>query len=554
MANSLLTGVSGLNSHQQMLNVIGNNIANMNTTGYKARTALFSDLLYDTLSAGSGGTAGVLGGTNPTQVGTGSRLSQIDVNLAQGNFNSTGNDLDLGIDGDGYFVVQSGNSQLYTRAGVFRLDSNGFVVDPSTGFRVQRFGTLGEPNGSNPAFQTPGNSDILIPLGAVIPGQETSKASIGGNLPFRATGPLAQIVESTDPLTESGAAATAATLLNNLDANLTGYGAGDAIVISGTDADGTAVSVNLAVTATTTLGDLLNAISGAFSGATASIDAQGKINLTSANTGPSFLSLSLRDAVGNVGASEFTTNPFITSRNGKDADTVEGAFQFFDGRGDAHLVNLTFEKQADDTWTLTADFPSSEGTIIDGLVTGLVFNDDGSFSRVTGSGLGNPAFEFQFAGQDEPQTITIDFGASTGSDGITSLSTGASISLTQDGFGVGSLTSIRVNGDGQVDGIASNGRTIPLAQLAIAKFSNPNGLEGIGQNYFMSSTSSGNPQLGTARSGSRGTIRAGELEQSNVDLALEFTRLIVAQRGFSANARTITVSSEILEELTNLIR
>ncbi|MCA9053562.1 MAG: flagellar hook protein FlgE, partial [Planctomycetaceae bacterium] len=544
----------GLNSHQQMLNVIGNNIANLNTVGFKSRTAQFSDLLYTTLSTGSGGSAGVLGGTNPVQVGAGSRLSSVDLNLTQGNFTSTGSALDLAIDGDGYFVAQSGTTPVYTRAGSFRLDSAGFLVDPSTGFRVQRFGTVGEPDGVNPAFQTPGRSDINVPLGAVIPGQITSSASIAGNLPFDATGPLAQILTISDPLTTSGAPATAATLLNSLDSNSVDYAVGDFLTISGTDSDGSPVSVSMAVGPATTVGDLVAAVTAAYPSATASLAADGRIALESDSTGPAFLSIGIRDQAGNSGSTDFTTNPFVNTRSGKEADTVRGAFQVFDGRGDAHTVTVTFEKQPDGSWNVDASIPTADGTILDGTVTGLLFNDDGTFSRVSGSGTGDAALQFQFAGQTDPQTILLDFGEPNTFDGMISLTTSASTQFEQDGFGVGTLSSVRVNGDGTMLGIASNGRTIELAQLAIASFANPNGLEAVGQNYFGASGSSGNPQIGTALSGSRGNIRAGELEQSNVDLALEFTRLIVAQRGFSANARTITVSSQILEELTNLIR
>ncbi len=226
----------------------------------------------------------------------------------------------------------------------------------------------------------------------------------------------------------------------------------------------------------------------------------------------------------------------------------------YDGRGDAHTVSLTFTKQPDDSWTLDATIPSDDGTVIDGSVTGIRFNDDGTFASVSGTGTGDASLTFHFAGQTNSQTISLSLGTSGTYDGLTSVNSGGSISATQDGFEVGSLSSVRVSGDGIVEGIATNGRTIALAQLAIATFANPNGLNAVGQNYFDTSASSGEAQIGTARSSNRGSIRAGELEQSNVDLALEFTRLIVAQRGFSANARTITVSSEILEELTNLIR
>lgn len=553
MANPLLTGVSGLNAHQQMLEVIGHNLANMNTTAYKARTAIFSELFYENIRSAAGGTPGIVGGINPSQVGTGSRVSQIDINLTQGNFESTGNELDLAIDGNGYFVVRVGEQQLYTRVGVFRVDENGFMVDPATGSRVQRFGSIGEPDGVNPAFQTPGNADIQIPFGAIVPGRPTESMSVVGNLPSTATGPLAETLQMAEPLRAGGVAATGATLLNDLDSNTVDYAAPDVIVISGTDANGAPVSVNFSVDGSTTVGNLLAAINGAFAGSTATLQPDGRISFQADTTGPAFLSLTLRDGTGNTGATSFADQAFLTTVEGKASDVVRNGLQIYDERGGAHTVELEFAKQADGSWSLTANLPAG-GTVIDGSVAGIRFADNGTFTTITGTGLGDAAFTFQFDGQANPQTIRVNLGTGGTFDGLTSLAGAASLSANQDGSTSGSLVSVRVDGDGILEGVASNGRRFPLAQLAVAYFANPNGLEAVGENYFDQSVSSGDLQLGTARSGGRGSIRAGELEQSNVDLAFEFTRLIVAQRGFSANARTITVADEILEELTNLIR
>jgi flagellar hook protein FlgE len=126
--------------------------------------------------------------------------------------------------------------------------------------------------------------------------------------------------------------------------------------------------------------------------------------------------------------------------------------------------------------------------------------------------------------------------------------------VDQDGFAAGFLTGMSVAPTGVIEGVFTNGRTIALAQLAIAGFSNPNGLNREGRNYFSVSSNSGQPQIGAAGSGGRGAVVQGQLENSNVDLALEFTRLIVAQRGFQVNARTVTVSDEVLQELASIIR
>lgn len=554
MANALQTGVAGLNSHNQLLNVVGNNIANVNTVAYRGSRVVFSDLFYQTMRSSSGATPGGAGGVNPSQVGSGSRVSQITLNTTQGNFEATGDPLNVALDGQGYFVVQSPTGPLYTRAGAFGVDGNGYLVDPATGHYVQRFGTVGEFNGIDVAFQTAGDTNIRIPFGAVIPGKASTQVAINGNLPSTATGALAQTLKTSDPLTVGGVPATAATLLNNLDINLVDYIAGDTLSITGTDANGAPVLTNFAVNATTTVGDLIAAVSAAFGGATASLDSAGRLQLQADATGPSFLSLSLRDGLGNTGSSNLNPARMVVTSVGKDADVIRGTTQVFDGRGTAYNVQLEFERQTDGTWNLTANIPASSGAVIDGQVNGIRFNDDGSFGLVTGTGIGGPTLTFHFSGQSLPQEILLTFGNPGSFDGLTSVDTAALLNGVQDGFGAGLLTSVRIDSDGTLQGIASNGVAIPLAQLAIASFQNEAGLEARGQNYFAESRNSGTVILGNASAGGRGSVRSGELEQSNVDLAYEFTRLIVAQRGFSANARTITVADAILRELTNLIQ
>jgi flagellar hook protein FlgE len=555
MANALITGVSGLNSHQRMLEVIGNNLANLNTTAYKTRRTLFSDLLYETVRAASGSSGGNLGGVNPAQVGSGSRVARIDMQFAQGNFETTGGQLDFALQGNGFFIVDNGTQNLYTRAGAFGIDDSGTLIDPATGYRVQRFGTVGEPDGINPAFQIPGDSSIRIPLGAVIPGGATSSAALRGNLPSTASGPNAQVISSFAPWTSGGGtAATAATLLNSLDQNAAAYATGDSITITGTDHDGSPVSVTLAVDATTTLGDLVTAVDGAFGGATAALDADGRITLTSDSTGESFLSLSLADAAGNTGGTDFSTNPGIVSTSGSEGDMFPATIEVFDERGGSHFVNLVFTKQADDSWNVAASLNASDGTIVDGSIEGVRFNADGSFASVDGTGTGDANLIFQFTGIAAPQSVAVSFGQNGGFDGMTELAMASSLAAQQDGFPPGNLVAVQIRGDGTLEGVSSNGRTFAIAQLAIASFLNPNGLASRGDNYYESTLASGDVEVGAALSGSRGSVRGGQLEQSNVDIALEFTRLIVAQRGFSANARTIRVTDQVLEELTNLIR
>jgi flagellar hook protein FlgE len=554
MANALLTGVAGLNSHQKMLEVIGNNLANMSSTAYKSQRVLFSDLLYETVSAGSAGAGGSMGGINPSQIGSGSQIAQIDSNFSQGNLEPTGQPLDFAIDGDGFFVVQAGGAPSYTRAGSFRVDASGKLVDPATGYRVQRTGEAGEPNGVDPAFQIPGDNSIYIPFGASIPGKTTANVTLQGNVSSDAVGPATEKLKSNTGFTTGGVAATASTLLDDLDSNLTDYAAGDSLLITGTDMSGAPVNTSLAVDGSTTLGDVMTALGAAYPESTASLDPDGSITLTSNTTGEAFLSLQVRDAATNTGGTNFGEHPMVVAENGREGTKVLGGFEVFDVQGKSHSVRTEMQKQADGSWSLTASMDDGDGAILDNRVDNIRFADDGSFVEAGGVGTADTLLSFQFNNITMPQTVNINFGTPGSYDGVTQLAAASSVAAEQDGYESGTLVDVRVNSDGLIQGVATNGRSIDLAQLAIASFRNPSGLDRAGNNYYAPSLASGDPDIGTALSGDRGSITSNHLERSNVDIAVEFTRLIIAQRGFSANARTITVTDEVLQELTQLIR
>ncbi|MCA9176362.1 MAG: flagellar hook-basal body complex protein, partial [Planctomycetales bacterium] len=214
---------------------------------------------------------------------------------------------------------------------------------------------------------------------------------------------------------------------------------------------------------------------------------------------------------------------------------------------------MTFEKQSDNSWNLSASIPSG-GTLTDSVIEDIRFNDDGSLQQVAGTGLGDANFTIQFDSLATPQTIQFNFGDNNSFNGVTQVATSSSVSTTQDGYAPGVLTTISVDTTGLLQGVATNGIRFPIAQLAIASFRNPKGLLSTGNNYLQASANSGQPEIGLGNSGSRGAVTGLQLEASNVDIANEFTLMIVAQRGFSANARTITVTDEVLEELTNIIR
>lgn len=555
MSNSLFTGVTGLRINQEMLDVVGNNLANSNTTGFKAQRLRFSDLVYQTISTATSGSSGAVGGTNPIQIGLGAKVSAIDPNLQQGSLEATGRDLDLALQGNGYFVARDGTESFFARAGAFGVDAENFLVDPSNGYRVQRFGTVGEGSPTSPAFQVSGNNDIRIPIGTGIPGKETSNIVLQGNLSANAVGPRVQTLTTAQAFKTGGSPAVLTTTLNSLDDNLVPYVSGDQIRLQGVTAGNTPVNFTLAVDNTTTLGDLINAINTNFPGSFASLDANGNVVIQANNTGPTNLNLSINDVATNTGGTSWGNHSFNVTTMGKDGDTVKTSIQIFDSQGTAHNLNIVFQKQANNVWNMNVQINPTEGVLSDNLVSNINFNEDGSFRQVTGTGLGDATITVQFNGFSVPQRIGFGFGATNGFDGLTQVGGASSAVATgQDGFAAGYLTSLSIGQDGVMNGVFTNGRTLAVAQIAIATFANPAALNRVGDNYYSLSSGSGPALLGAGLAGGRGSVQQKTLESSNVDVSLEFTRLIIAQRGFQVNARMITASDQILQDLANILR
>jgi len=260
MSLALSAGVTGLQAHQKMLDVAGNNLANVNTTAFKASSITFSELLSETIKKASQPTTTV-GGTNPQQMGTGVGVAGISPNTTQGSIVNTGNPLDLAIEGEGYFVVSDGQQGIFTRAGAFAVDANSIMVDPATGYRVQRIGAIGESDG----FQVAGDSDFHVPYGVPIDPRATTQIKVSGNL--SADGTLAtaqtQLMASNITYTDNGTAAVGSTLISALD-QYTGTLSSGTITFSGYKPDGTALGgspptdLTMDVTATTTLNDVLD--------------------------------------------------------------------------------------------------------------------------------------------------------------------------------------------------------------------------------------------------------------------------------------------------------
>ena len=675
MIASLTTGVSGLRAHQQMLEVVGNNLANVNTPSFKSSRIDFSEALVATLQPAMAPSA-TQGGVNAVQRGFGVEVSSINVDTSQGTFEATGRTLDLAIQGEGYFVVDEGSQDVYTRVGKFTVDSDGKLVHSANGYRV--LDDHGQP--------------ISIPPNARLAGRPTRSIDITGNLDVSGLAPSTAVMTSRPPFLsgglaatettelrlsvadihttaaafqESGVAATATTLLNDLDGITTAYVDGDVINITGTDAAGTAVSTTftIAAAATATLGGLRDAISEAFGGATCTIDASGNLVVTADTAGASSLAVTLSDHAGNTGAMGWAGHAFAETTAGvagldcvlaayvagdevaiqgidMDGTQVQGTFIFgsgvgqdgttlgalrdkicalyggatctidstgalvltadqegpsnmainladvgttmhvdwdnvarltqttigrqgatwnstisiFDSQGQTHILTLQFEKKGSSNWDLTASIQDGEGTMADAHVNGIRFNEDGSFSQVTGIGDLGPGIRIQFPGL-ALQEIDINLGTPGTFTGLTQYGGRFSAAPTrQDGYESGVLSTLSVREDGIIQGTFSNGQVNDLAALQVVSFANPRGLSMLGNGFLGRTPNSGLPAPSAAGTGGSLSIMSGMLESSNVDVAYEFTRLIVAQRGFQVNARTIGVTDAVLEELANLIR
>ncbi len=649
MSSALTSALSGLRVHQFYLDVVGNNLANSSTTGYHRSRVTFADVMSQTITNGSAPTS-TIGGVNPMQVGLGVAVHSVDIRNEQGALTSTGRPFDLAIQGDGFFVLNNGQHNLYSRAGGFGVDKDDFLVDPGTGFRVQ----------------SASGQDIKLPLDTVLPAQQTSTIQLGGNLPAKVGGPFAEVLTTSAPfqdgthavvggsasgpyaladgdtldvtidagLTQTvtfhasdftalgsniatasatdvatvmqaqltgatvdgssgkvvitsnrtggdasvkiddgtgapasilglsttlvsgvSSAATAATNLNDLADNVVDYQNGDKIDVAGTNAAGQAFAGTFVFgTNGTTVGDLQNFVDNLVSDGSVSLDASGNLLVTADSKGTASLGVTLTDDVANVGQTSFSAHGFTVTTPGTGPDTARTSLDVFDSRGLSHTLTLTFTRVDDAQWNVTATTDNPNDQILDGSVQDVRFNADGSFAAINGSGLGDADLQITFDGLATAQTIALNVGTSGKLDGVTQLgSTTTLAAKSQDGYATGELVSMSVNTDGTIVGSYSNGQNKDLDQIALAVFTNPDGLERVGDSMFQESTNSGAAQLQTAGGGRGGTIVGGALESSNVDVAEEFVKMIEAQRGFEANARVIRVSDQLLQDLVQII-
>lgn len=557
LLTSLFAGVSGLRNHQTMMDVIGNNISNVNTIGFKGSRVTFSDTFNQFVKAGTNPTE-TTGGTNSYQVGLGMKVNSIDRNWNQGTFERTGITTDLALQGQGMFVLKNNGQKFYSRAGAFVFDATGKLVSPQNGAVVQ--GKVANSDGVIP----PGNNleDIVIDTNLKLPAVSTTQIKWGGNLKSNSDLTRTLEVVQRGNLNSSSLAVGD----KSSDYSVTVYNEyGDSFKFI-TNYEKTADNV---YTLNWSLkdadgNDLPTPVSGTITGLTFADDGTGTWRLDAA-------SIAKFDGVANrvnvptsnidftfdatsVTQNSSTTTLSASADNNKIPNVVSGSVTIYDSLGTSHQATLKYTKIDDNIWTWTVSVPGT--STIDGKVataTGTItFNPDGTLdpSKISPN---NPTFSFSPKGGAAPVNIALDFGSGFG--GVTQTSASSVISaLSQDGSPSASLSNLNIDQYGNIVGIFSNGSSKNLAQIMVATFNNLNGLISVGDNMYLAYANSGEPRIGSLGEETNTTVQSGALEQSNVDLSEEFTRMIVSQRGFQANARVITTADNLLQEITNLIR
>jgi flagellar hook protein FlgE len=558
MSFALSAGVTGLQAHQKMLDIAGNNLANVNTTAFKSSRITFSELLSETIKKASQPTS-TIGGTNPQQMGSGVGVAGISPNMSQGNIVNTGNPLDLAMEGEGYFVVSDGQQDLYTRAGAFAVDANSNLVDPSTGRLVQRIGSVGESDG----FQAAGDSNISIPYDVTMAANATSEVRVAGNLSADATFDVPQTNDLTSDLTyttNGGTMAGGAVLLTDLDQFGSGTLSGATITVGGYDHNGLALvdGTPLVVDATTTVSDVvthLNTVLGA-SNAVASL-VNGRIRVTDVESGYSLSDVSLQFDNGGDATLEVPAYFEMTRVGGEEVKNV--SITVYDSLGGKHVLSGAFVRtDTPNTWDMVLGSITGnvyELTFDNRRISDITFSpSDGSYAGLSGSDLNQFTVTFDHD-TSSPQTISVNLGTIGQLNGLTQFAgNSTAVAREQDGYEAGTLSAVSVDNEGIVIGSFSNGIKRDIAVVQIALFQNPGALESVGGGYFTASANSGAAVATQALTGGAGSVHGGALEKSNADVATEFVNMIQAQNGFQANARTIRVANEILRELTSLIR
>ncbi len=646
MMRSLFSGVSGLKVHQTRMDVIGNNIANINTIGFKSSRTTFSDMLSQIQSSAAAPTDG-LGGINAKQIGLGVNVESIDIIFTDSSPQQTGKNTDLALSGNGLFVLRNGDQSFYTRNGAFAFDEAGYYVLPGSGLRVQGWNA-----GDDGAINTNGTAtDIIVPVGKTMEATATTAIDYSGNLNkeelaiekisyVTANGGDNSLVitNETEYTTNITAPADTGTITYNLTttsmSTTQSYASGDTIKLTYRNAGGTAgdytadlydPSGNKVGTATSTSTEDTNPfINGATVDATAAADStESGTATTSVNidgTNVIAATLTLKD-----GTTRHVTSGYYEVGKSIPITTLATVYDSLGGR---HEVTVLIDKDSSTADTTanadaieTGKICAADGSPVDGAVF-VSIDDDGNVTYTIGTGTteytgGKMVYDNRWRaylapGVGVPGPASTDFSnviSSTESDGSTMVakmnggdefsylyfdsngqfvtngsSQDAEITFTYgDGNGAGDntgiisftgltqyansttsfpitngntagiLQSLAIDGNGIISGTYTNGLVRAEAQIAVAQFNNSSGLTKVGTTIYTESNNSGAANIKTIADFGLNVVSSA-LEMSNVDLATEFSDMIITQRGFQANSKMTTVSDEMLETLVNMKR
>ncbi len=559
LTGAMNTAASGLQTSQVMLDTIGDNIANVNTNAFKSNRVDLESQFALTLR-GATAPGDVLGGTNPVQVGLGSAVGAIQRSFVQGSIAPTGNNTDLAIEGQGFFVLEVADcGQFYTRDGAFALDADSQLVSRD-GLLVQAF--VADADGEVDSTGTA--SSITIPLGALKLARATSEVSVGGNLNAASSVATAGAVVTSDALLTGTGVATAATALTTLiDAQGNAlFADGDLVTLSGVAKGGFALPGEEQFTIGTdgtTVQDFMTFMEGALAintdaalgeSAGVTLDTAGQM-VIAGNFGESN---ALEIEAGDIVNTTQGTVPFaFTQTSAAVGEGLTMQLDLFDSLGGpvSARLRLALESKTDagTTWRFYAE-SVDDSDVSNVLGTGTIsFDTNGQFISPTGNEL---SIDHANSGAASPLAFTVDFTAATGlSDGSGS---STFTQLDQDGLPEGTLQDFAVDEKGFIIGTFSNAHQQVLGQVALATFVNPQGLKLVTDNNYVVSANSGDANITAPKESNAGRIKPGSLELSNVDLAREFIGLINASTGFSANSRVITTADELLQELLLIAR
>ena len=554
MMRSMYSAVSGLKTHQTRMDVIGNNIANVNTVAFKSSSVTFSDILYQTTSNASGANATTgTGGVNAKQIGLGTTAAATKVSITSaGASETTGNPFDIRLtdkNSTNFFIVNNGSENVFTRSGSFYVDGSGNLCMSSTGYTVMGW-QVDETTGEI-RKDTVSALRIMQEKNLTSAPEATTQATIAGvldendadvksdagkvmnlnfydNLGYQYTAKFAIKATGTD-------GKYTVELTSILDSNnkniIDGWSQADISNLFGTVDTNAVVGKYKLADGFKTKGDKIYAVTG--QGVEVELTDHGDGTFTSNGATPA-LNYKLNDIYDGLSA---TIQGYIEKRQDEKGNPYNYSIDKATGEVTVTTTKASHELEFD---TATGKFksigkePKSVTLNLNTLTNG--FNTNGNFSNVNVDFT--QCLNYNNSGKS---TIGADAGAVDGTTG--------------KGRKLGAMTGISIDTNGRIYGTYDNGNTELLGQIAVAQFSNASGLEKVGESCYRTTLNSGEfDGIGVEISADGSSMTTGELEMSNVDLSTEFTSMITTQRGFQANSRVITTSDTLLEELVNLKR